>query len=46
MTDALDLAPWQMLADVPARSTNHLHVMPDGSYHTNRVHRLTTPRQP
>jgi hypothetical protein len=43
-TDALESAPWRKLFDVPARTTNYLHLLPDAG--TNRFYRLVTPQQP
>jgi hypothetical protein len=45
-TDALGAGVWTKLADVPARPTNGVEVIPDAAYATNRCYRLVTPRQP
>jgi hypothetical protein len=37
---------WQSLANLPARATNRLEIIPDPSYATNRFYRLETPAQP
>ena len=44
--DAPGTLPWQKLADVLAASTNRVELVPDLVYHSNRVYRLATPRQP
>ena len=44
--DAPGTLAWQKLADVVAASTNRAEFVPDLGYHTNRLYRLTTPRQP
>jgi hypothetical protein len=37
---------WTKLADVPARTTNHIESLFDPGYTTDRFYRLATPRQP
>ena len=45
-SDALNLGLWLKLADVAARATNHIEVIADPGYSTNRFYRVATPRQP
>ncbi|HUR44926.1 MAG TPA: hypothetical protein VMZ27_03540, partial [Candidatus Saccharimonadales bacterium] len=44
-SDSLPAGFWQTLAQVPARSTNHVEVIPDPGFSTNRFYRLVTPGQ-
>jgi hypothetical protein len=37
--------PWRNLADVLARATNHLDIIPDPGFTTNRFYRVVTPQQ-
>jgi len=37
---------WRKLADVLARSTNHVELLPDPTWTTNRFYRIATPWQP
>jgi len=37
---------WAKLADVAARTNNHVEVIVDSAYASNRVYRLVTPQQP
>jgi hypothetical protein len=45
-SDSLRTGSWQRLADVVARATNHLEIIRDSGYTTNRFYRLVTPTQP
>ena len=45
-TDALTSGPWRKLADVLARSSNHVETIPDPSWTTNRFYRVVVPMQP
>ncbi len=38
--------PWTKLADVVARDTNRVELIPDPGWSTNRYYRVVTPRQP
>ncbi len=44
--DSLTAPAWTKLADVAARSSNRVEVLPDPGYRTNRFYRLATPQQP
>ena len=44
--DQLPAGSWTKLADVPARSTNHVETIPDPSATTNRFYRVVVPMQP
>ena len=39
-TNALGTGSWTKLADVPARATNRIEVIPDPGYATNRFYRV------
>ena len=45
-TESLGSGLWSKLADVPARSTNHLEVLSDIILSTDRFYRVTTPQRP
>ena len=45
-TDALGTGAWQNLANVVARSTNHIELVSDPAYVAERFYRLITPEQP
>jgi hypothetical protein len=45
-TDAVGSAPWFRLADIIARPTNHLEMIADPAWTTNRFYRLILPAQP
>ena len=44
-TDQLGVNPWRKWADLPARGTNHLEVIPDSGATSNRFYRVVTPQQ-
>ena len=44
-TDALG-ASWSRLAELAARATNHLEILPDAPATPQRYYRVVTPRQP
>jgi hypothetical protein len=44
--DGLSLPAWTRLAEIPARSSNHLESVIDPQFTTNRFYRLGTPRVP
>ena len=45
-TDALPAGAWFRLADVLARSTNRVEILPDPQWTARRFYRAITPRQP
>jgi hypothetical protein len=44
-TDDLAAGPWTRLTDIVARATNHVEIIPDPAWTTNRFYRATTPRR-
>ena len=44
--DNLNVASWQRLADIAARTNNRVEIVPDPAAGTNRFYRVATPRQP
>jgi hypothetical protein len=45
-TDTIGSGEWTKLGDFPARATNHVGVMNDPAFTTNRFYRIATPHQP
>ncbi|HXJ57444.1 MAG TPA: lamin tail domain-containing protein [Verrucomicrobiae bacterium] len=45
-TDNLRTGPWSRLADLTAQSADHVEVVPDPGYTTNRFYRVVYPQQP
>ena len=45
-TDVLDAGLWAKLADIIARSSNHVESVPDPGWTTNRFYRVVVPMQP
>jgi len=44
--DGLGAVSWSKLADLPARSTNRVELIPDPNWTSNRFYRLALPAQP
>jgi len=45
-SDVLPAAMWQKLASILARTTNHVELIPDPTWTSNRFYRLVVPAQP
>ncbi len=45
-SDTPGLSPWLSLADIVAKTTNRVEVIPDASWTLKRFYRVVTPRQP